>query len=69
MQVVVHPKTDTIRRILDNHGDVYELLKEIKSNDGHAVLLKAIKASECCGGRKYHFQGWFKKSEAEWSPK
>ena len=68
MILVVHPKTDTIRRRLDRYGDVYLLVREGAFLNEPAVLLQALKESECCGGRKYHFQAWFRKSEAEWEP-
>jgi hypothetical protein len=67
MKVIVHPKTDDVRRRLDRYGDIYLLIQDGVFMGERAVQLQSLKLSECCGGRKYHYQGWFRASEAEWT--
>ena len=67
MRVIVHPKTDRVRQRLDKFGDLFTLVEECVFQGEPAIKVESVAAAECCGGRKYHYKGWFKTSEAEWT--
>ena len=63
-RVRLHARTSTARAVIDQHGPVFEVLREAMYMGEAAMCLRAERVRSCCGGRRWRWEGWVRDSEA-----